>query len=128
MSVAPAPGQPGDILIVDDTPANLRLLSQILSEHGYKARAVLNGPHALTAAQTAPPDLILLDVRMPNLARPRSKGPAWGYLSSSGLSKDSKERSALARIISAPCSKHTNTTRSALGCLRPAKSDSLYLS
>ena len=67
MSVPPAPGQLGDILIVDDTPANLRLLSQILSEHGYKARAVLDGPHALTAAQTAPPDLILLDVRMPDM-------------------------------------------------------------
>jgi len=64
---SPCARQPSDILIVDDTPVNLRLLSQILSEHGYKARAVLDGPHALTAAQTAPPDLILLDVRMPNM-------------------------------------------------------------
>jgi two-component system sensor histidine kinase/response regulator len=58
---------PSDILIVDDTPANLRLLSQMLNGHGYKVRAVLNSPQALMAAQSAPPDLILLDVRMPEM-------------------------------------------------------------
>jgi diguanylate cyclase (GGDEF)-like protein len=57
----------GDLLIVDDTPANLRLLSQMLTEHGYKVRAVRNGPHALKAAQAAPPDLILLDIVMPEM-------------------------------------------------------------
>jgi len=57
----------GDILIVDDAPANLRLLSQILTDHGYKVRAVRNGPHALQAAQAAPPDLILLDIMMPEM-------------------------------------------------------------
>jgi CheY-like chemotaxis protein len=54
-------------LIVDDTPANLRLLSHMLSERGYKVRAVLSGPQALMAAQAAPPDLILLDIRMPEM-------------------------------------------------------------
>ena len=58
---------PSDILVVDDTPANLRLLSQMLAERGYKVRAVLNGSHAITAAQAAPPDLILLDIRMPDM-------------------------------------------------------------
>jgi two-component system sensor histidine kinase/response regulator len=58
---------PNNILIVDDTPANLRLLSQMLSERGYKVRAVLSGPQALMAAQAAPPDLILLDIRMPEM-------------------------------------------------------------
>lgn len=57
----------GDILIVDDTPTNLRLLSQILAERGYKVRAVLDGAHALAAAQAAPPDLVLLDIRMPRM-------------------------------------------------------------
>jgi two-component system sensor histidine kinase/response regulator len=57
----------GDILIVDDAPANLRLLMEILAEHGHRVRAVLDGAHALAAAQAAPPDLILLDVVMPDM-------------------------------------------------------------
>jgi len=57
----------GNILIVDDTPANLRLLSNMLTEQGYKVRSVINGKMALTAAQAAPPDLILLDIRMPEM-------------------------------------------------------------
>ena len=59
--------RPFDILIVDDTPANLRLLAQLLTEHGYKVRAVLNGQRAIEAAQAQVPDLILLDVMMPDL-------------------------------------------------------------
>jgi two-component system sensor histidine kinase/response regulator len=59
--------RPLDILIVDDTPANLRLLAQLLTEHGYKVRAVLNGQRAIEAAQAQVPDLILLDVMMPDL-------------------------------------------------------------
>ena len=59
--------KPLDILIVDDTPANLRLLAQLLTEHGYKVRAVLNGQRAIEAAQAQVPDLILLDVMMPDL-------------------------------------------------------------
>ncbi len=39
--------QKDTIFIVDDTPANLRLLSQLLTEHGYKVRAVTNGAQAL---------------------------------------------------------------------------------
>ncbi|MES0360867.1 MAG: SpoIIE family protein phosphatase [Anaerolineales bacterium] len=57
----------GDILVVDDTPANLRLLSQMLNEQGYNVRPVLEGRLALAAAQAKPPDLILLDIRMPDL-------------------------------------------------------------
>jgi two-component system, sensor histidine kinase and response regulator len=57
----------GDILIVDDTPDNLRLLSSILSEQGYKVRSVINGSSALMGAQAQPPDLILLDVNMPGI-------------------------------------------------------------
>ncbi len=54
-----------DILVVDDTPDNLRLLSVMLTEHGYKVRKVINGQLALTVVQMAPPDLILLDINMP---------------------------------------------------------------
>ncbi|PZV14828.1 MAG: histidine kinase [Leptolyngbya sp.] len=53
-----------DILIVDDIPDNLRVLSAMLSQHGYEVRKVLNGRLALAAANSTPPDLILLDIRM----------------------------------------------------------------
>ena len=54
-------------MIVDDRPDNLRLLSQILASEGYKVRKVLDGNHALDAAQLDPPDLILLDIMMPEM-------------------------------------------------------------
>ena len=57
----------GNILIVDDTPANLRLLSRMLAEEGYHVRPVPDGRLALGAVQAEPPDLILLDIRMPEL-------------------------------------------------------------
>jgi len=57
----------GNILIVDDTPANLRLLGNMLTQQGYKVRSVISGKMALTTAQAAPPDLILLDIRMPEM-------------------------------------------------------------
>jgi signal transduction histidine kinase len=59
--------QPGNLLIVDDGPNNLLLLSNILGAQGYKVRAVRSGQHALAAAQAAPPDLILLDILMPEM-------------------------------------------------------------
>ena len=63
--------QPGleqnDILIVDDTRENLRVLIQILTEQGYRARPVLNGELALQVIRKAPPDLILLDILMPGV-------------------------------------------------------------
>ncbi|WP_088891418.1 response regulator [Leptolyngbya ohadii] len=57
----------GDILIVDDTPDNLRLLSLVLTKHGNEVRKALSGRMAITSAQAKPPDLILLDVRMPQM-------------------------------------------------------------
>lgn len=56
-----------EILIVDDKPANLRLLTQILTEHGYQVRAMTSGARALESALVTPPDLILLDIRMPEM-------------------------------------------------------------
>ena len=55
----------GDILIVDDTPDSLHLLNQMLTQQGYKVRPVPDGPRALAAARSTPPDLILLDIKMP---------------------------------------------------------------
>lgn len=56
-----------DILIVDDTAENLRLLSQMLAEQGYNVRAVPSGERALESVRALPPDLILLDIRMPKM-------------------------------------------------------------
>ena len=58
----------GDILIVDDTPANLRLLSEMLVGHGFQVRPVPDGALALAAVQAEAPDLILLDIRMPEIS------------------------------------------------------------
>lgn len=55
------------ILIVDDVPANLNLLTIILKRQGYKVRPAPSGSLALEAARQAPPDLILLDVHMPGM-------------------------------------------------------------
>ena len=57
----------GNILIVDDTPDNLRLLTNLLKAQGYSVRPVLNGRLAISGAQAIPPDLILLDVKMPEM-------------------------------------------------------------
>jgi signal transduction histidine kinase len=56
-----------DILVVDDEPNNLRVLSNLLKNHGYKVRAVLSGEMALSAAKSTAPDLILLDIMMPDM-------------------------------------------------------------
>lgn len=58
----------GDILIVDDVLENLRLLSEILHQHGYKVRSVTNGAMALRTVQTKPPQLILLDIQMQGMS------------------------------------------------------------
>lgn len=55
------------ILIVDDTPANLQVLADMLKQQGYKARPVPSGKLALQAAAKDPPDLILLDITMPEM-------------------------------------------------------------
>lgn len=55
------------ILIVDDTPANLQLLESILKEKGYEVRGAINGPMALKAARLQPPDLVMLDINMPEM-------------------------------------------------------------
>jgi phosphoserine phosphatase RsbU/P len=56
-----------DILVVDDVSANLQVLTGMLKDRGYKVRPVPNGKLALLAARKAPPDLILLDINMPEM-------------------------------------------------------------
>ena len=56
-----------NILVVDDTPENLHVLAGMLNERGYKVRPVPSGKLALQAAKMTKPDLILLDINMPDL-------------------------------------------------------------
>jgi serine phosphatase RsbU (regulator of sigma subunit) len=59
--------QPASILVVDDTPANLQVLAGMLKDRGYRVRPAPSGKLALLAAQRDPPDLILLDINMPEM-------------------------------------------------------------
>lgn len=56
-----------NLLIVDDKPDNLRLLAIILTKKGYKIRKALNGKTAINTVKMVPPDLILLDINMPEM-------------------------------------------------------------
>lgn len=57
----------GTILVVDDTPESLRVLTEILQSEGYAVRPADSGQLALASIAAQPPDLILLDIRMPGL-------------------------------------------------------------
>lgn len=57
----------GDILIVDDTPENLKVLADLLKRNGHKVRPAPDGVVALRAAERKPPDLVLLDISMPHM-------------------------------------------------------------
>ncbi len=80
------------ILIVDDVPANLRLLTEILGHREYMVRPVTDGLMAIAAAQAEPPDLILLDIMMPNLT---------GYEACKRLKTDERTRDIPIIFISA---------------------------
>lgn len=54
-------------MLIDDVPDNLNLLSKMLETRGYKVRAFLRGEQALKAARRSPPDIVLLDVTMPEM-------------------------------------------------------------
>ncbi|MGE3727339.1 MAG: response regulator [Candidatus Sericytochromatia bacterium] len=56
-----------NILLVDDTPANLKVLTELLKEYHYKVRAVPSGKLALKSVEHRQPDLILLDINMPEM-------------------------------------------------------------
>jgi len=57
-----------DILIVDDVPDNIRFLSSFLVEQGYQVRKAVSGQMALRAIRALTPDLILLDINLPDIS------------------------------------------------------------
>ena len=57
----------GNIMVVDDTAANLKILQEVLQTKGYRVLAVSDGETALKVAARNPPDLILLDIIMPEM-------------------------------------------------------------
>lgn len=57
----------GDILVVDDNTLNLKLLLGILTKAGYRVRPASSGELALRSVRAKPPELILLDIKMPGL-------------------------------------------------------------
>jgi DNA-binding response OmpR family regulator/two-component sensor histidine kinase len=64
MNAAPSAGE---VLVVEDTVSSLKLLAELLGTAGYTVRQAPNGELALWSAQSRPPELILLDVRMPGI-------------------------------------------------------------
>ncbi|MBF0266618.1 MAG: response regulator [Gammaproteobacteria bacterium] len=56
-----------EIVVVDDTLANLQLLNEFLTANGYKVRSAINGETAIKSIVARHPDLILLDIKMPNM-------------------------------------------------------------
>lgn len=55
----------GEVLIVDDEPNNLEILSKLLISQNYDVRVANSGQHALAAIKAAPPDIVLMDINMP---------------------------------------------------------------
>lgn len=65
-TISPKSGD-ATIMVVDDNPANLKLLERMLGQAGYGVRSFSRGRPALVSAALNPPDLILLDINMPEL-------------------------------------------------------------
>lgn len=67
MNIDTLQNYPAKILIVDDTPDHLNLLSAILKKRGYETRCAVNGTTALEISQSGWAQLILLDIRLPDI-------------------------------------------------------------
>ena len=92
LDVVSESGRRDRILIVDDQPDNLRLLSSMLTAEGYDVRRAISGRLALRNVEANPPELILLDINMPELS---------GYEVCQRLKADAKTRSIPIIFLSA---------------------------
>lgn len=99
---------PATVLIVDDTPANLRLLAGLLDSAGYQVRPARDGRMALSVAQSAPLDLILLDIMMPEMD---------GYEVCRQLKADERTRAIPVIFISALDDVHDKVRSFSLGAV-----------
>jgi CheY-like chemotaxis protein len=89
------------ILVVDDEPAMGRLIKMCLAAEGYEIRVTASGPEALKMAEESLPDLVILDIMMPEmtgyevceqlLARHRDKGLKVVFLSARGNPSDAQQ-------------------------------------
>ncbi|MBF0529919.1 MAG: response regulator, partial [Deltaproteobacteria bacterium] len=84
--------EPARIMVVDDIPANLKILTEIVAGYGYRVRPASSGYLALRSVEAETPDLILLDVKMPEMD---------GYEVCRRLKADEKSRSIPVIFISA---------------------------
>jgi len=80
------------ILIVDDEPNNLKVLHNLLTQNSYTVRAARSGKSAIETAQLNPPDLILLDIKMPEMD---------GYMVCQHLKQDDRTQAIPVIFISA---------------------------
>jgi two-component system, sensor histidine kinase and response regulator len=102
----------GNILIIDDSLEEAQVLSAILGKHGYAVRAIMSSSLAVMVAQFAPPDLILLDVKMLDID---------GYEICSQLQADKVTSSIPIIFLSATYNILDNRTTletSYIGCIR----------
>lgn len=79
----PPEGPQGTLLVVDDTPAYVRILTNLLTRHGYRVHSADGAEPALLLAASALPDLILLDIKMPGMG---------GYAMCQRLKADARTR------------------------------------
>jgi len=97
------------ILVVDDDPDDLKMISMILEPEGYQVITAENGREALEKAESEDPDLIILDVMMPELD---------GFAACAKL-KSSPERKGTPVILLTAVAKHIQDTKYPLeGVLR----------
>lgn len=67
MTDVPRDGRAGEVLIVDDNPANLDILAALLRGNGYRFRVATSGHRAIASAQAQRPDIVMLDITMPEM-------------------------------------------------------------
>ena len=110
-----------EILIVDDMPDNVQMTSLLLKEKGYKARPALSGKLALQAVQDNLPDLILLDIDMPEMD---------GYEVCKQLKIDGKTKEIPVIFISSMCETIDKVKAFQLGGVdyveKPFRSEELF--